>query len=93
MKATGARERRAQHFAEFRQQRECEDQAGRDRVISEFNGDLQAMADEILRCRHDVAQVAEAIDWLQKGAPFAMLRPGPHRKPRPLPVLNDWETK
>jgi integrase len=36
-------------------------------------------------------QVAEAIDWLQKGAPCAILLQAPHGKPRP--VFNDWETK
>jgi hypothetical protein len=25
-----------------------------------------------------VAQLAEAISWVQKGAPFAMIAPGPH---------------
>jgi hypothetical protein len=38
MRPTAA-ERRAQHFAEFKQQREREDQARRDQVIAEFNGD------------------------------------------------------
>jgi hypothetical protein len=34
-----AAQRRAQHFAEHRQQREQKEQEHRDRVIAEFNGD------------------------------------------------------
>jgi hypothetical protein len=48
MATVTAAERRAQRFAEFKQQREREDEARRDRVIAEFGGDLQAMAAEIL---------------------------------------------
>jgi hypothetical protein len=40
---------------------------GQHRVIAEFDGDLHAMAAEILRCRHGLAQIADAIDWMQAG--------------------------
>jgi hypothetical protein len=59
--ASLARHQRSQRFAEFKRQREQEEQERRDQVIAEFNGDLQAMATEILRYRHGVAQIADAI--------------------------------
>jgi hypothetical protein len=41
------------------------------------------MAEEILRYRHGVAQLAGAVDLMQRGAPFfAILRPGPLWKPK-----------
>jgi hypothetical protein len=73
-----ATERRAQHFAEFKREREKEDQARRDQVVAEFHGDLQAMATEILRLRRGVAQIADGIQWLRAGAPFGVLGPGPY---------------
>ena len=42
----------------------------------------QAMADEILRLRHGLARLAEAINWMKAGAPFGMIRPGPYWKPK-----------
>jgi hypothetical protein len=36
------------------------------------------MAEAILQYRRATIQLADAIDWMQKGAPFAMLGPGPH---------------
>jgi hypothetical protein len=87
MRPTAA-ERRAQHFAEFKREREQEEQERRDRVIAEFNGDPQAMATEILRC-HSLAQIADAIDWMRQGAPFITMGPGPHWKPKPVPVPNE----
>jgi hypothetical protein len=92
MKLTAA-ERRAQHFAEHKQQREQKDQARRDQVIAKFNNDPQAMAAEILRCRHGLAQVADAIDWMQAGAPFITMGPGPHWKPKPALVLSGGESE
>jgi hypothetical protein len=86
MKSTAA-QRRAQHFAEFKREREKEEQERRDRVIAEFNGDPQAMAAEILRYRRDLAQMAEAIDWMKQGAPFAMIGPGPHWREHRSPSL------
>jgi hypothetical protein len=41
------------------------------------------MADEILRLRHGLARLAETIDWMKNGAPFAMILPGPYWKPKP----------
>jgi len=66
----------------LRQQREREEQRQRDQVIAEFGGDMHAMAAEMVRLRRGLAQVAEAIDWMKRGAPFAMLPPGPHWKPK-----------
>jgi hypothetical protein len=60
MKSTAA-EQRAQQFAEFRQQREHEEQERRDLVVAEFNGDMQAMATEILSYRRSLAQIADAV--------------------------------
>jgi hypothetical protein len=55
-----------------------------DQIIAEFDGNLRAMADEILRLRHGVTQIAAAVDLMQRGAPiFAILRPGPLWKPKP----------
>jgi hypothetical protein len=92
MRPTAA-ERRAQHFAEFKQQREQEEQERRDRVIAEFDGDPQAMATEILRYRHGVTQLTDAIEWMRQGAPVISMGPGPRWRPKPVPVLNDWEFK
>jgi hypothetical protein len=66
-----ATQRQVRHFAEFRRRHEQEAQERRHQVIAEFNGDLQAMAAQILRYRHGVAQMAGAINWLQQGAPCA----------------------
>ena len=40
----------------------------------EFGGNPQAMADEILRLRYGLAQLAEA-NWMKLGAPFVMMPP------------------
>jgi hypothetical protein len=72
-------------------QRNHEEQQRRDRVIAEFGGDPQAMADEVLRLRHGMAQLGRAIDWLKRGAPCIVIPPGPHWKPswrRPMPTPN-----
>jgi hypothetical protein len=74
------RDRLEQNLAACRRQREQEEQQRRDQVVAEFGGDLNAMADEILRYRHGLAQVAEAIGWMKSGAPFAMIPPGPAMK-------------
>jgi hypothetical protein len=54
----------------------------RDAVIAEFTAEdpeatLQVMAAEILRYRHGMARVADAIAWIQGGAPFRGIAPGP----------------
>ena len=69
------RDQLAQNLAVHRQQREQEEHR-RDQVTVEFGGNPQAMADEILRLRYGLAQVAEAINWMKLGAPFVMLLPG-----------------
>jgi hypothetical protein len=48
MRSTAA-QRRAQHFVEFKRQREQEERRARARVIAEFCGDPQATAAEIQR--------------------------------------------
>jgi hypothetical protein len=56
-------------------------------VITEFDaGDpeatLHALADEILKYRRAVGLLAKAIGWASAGAPFALIAPGPHWRPR-----------
>jgi hypothetical protein len=80
MRQTAA-EQRAKRFAEFKREREQEEQQHRDAVIAEFHGDPQAMATEILRTRHGLAQIADAVEWMREGAPFITMGPGPHWKP------------
>jgi len=81
-----ARNRLAQNLAELRCRREQDEQRCRDQVIAESGGDLQAMADEILRYRCGLSLLAKGIDWMKSGAPFAMLPPGPLWKPKPEKV-------
>jgi len=64
------------------EERERQQERQRDQVLAEFGDDSWRMADEILRLRHGLAQLAEAIDWMKKGAPFGMIRPGPYWKPK-----------
>jgi hypothetical protein len=76
----------AQRQAEHRQEREREEQWRRDQVLAEFGGNPWGMADEILRLRHGLAQLADAIEWMKKGAPFAMIPPGPYCEPEEADV-------
>jgi hypothetical protein len=78
-----ARDQLAQRWAEHKEARDREEARRRDQVIAEFDGDLRALADEILRLRHGMTQLADAIDWMKKGGPFVMLSPGPLWKPKP----------
>jgi hypothetical protein len=64
------------------EEREAQQERRRDQVLAEFGDDSWRMADEILRLRAGLAQLAEAIDWMKKGAPFGMISPGPHWKPK-----------
>jgi hypothetical protein len=64
-----------------RLEREREEQERRDRVVAQFNSDLHAMAVEILRYRHAVTQMTDAIHWMQAGAPFIAMGPGPYWQP------------
>jgi hypothetical protein len=70
-----ASEQRARHWPEHKRQREQEEQRRRDEVIAEFGADLNAIAAELLRYRHAVAQLADAIGWVRTGAPFFAIRP------------------
>jgi hypothetical protein len=78
-----ARDRQAQNLAELRCRREQERTQNQDQVIAEFGGDLRAIADEILRLRRGLAQIADAIDWMKAGAPFGVVPPGPFGKQQP----------
>jgi hypothetical protein len=77
-----AAERRHQRTLLYIQKRKQDEQEQLDRVVAEFGGDPNAMAQEILRYRHAEAQLASAIAWVQKGAPFAIIGPGKYWRPR-----------
>jgi hypothetical protein len=78
-----AAEWRAQRCAEYREQREWEEQRRRDSVIEEFKGNMQTMADAISEYRRALGQIADGIEWMQQGAPFVTMGPGPYWKPKP----------
>jgi hypothetical protein len=78
-----ARDRLVQRRAEYSEEREREEERRRNQVLAEFGDDSWRMADEILRLRHGLAQLADAIGWMKSGAPFAMISPGPLWKPKP----------
>ncbi len=73
-----ARKQWAEQWAEHRRQRDEEDRQQRVMVITEFGaGDpeatMHALADEVLRFRHCVKQLSEAIGWASTGAPFGLM--------------------
>jgi hypothetical protein len=47
------------------------------------------IADEILKYRQAVRLLAKAIGWADAGAPFAIISPGPHWRPRHTPEMPD----
>ena len=57
-----ARDRLAQRRVEHKQARDREEAQRRDQVLTEFGGEPQALAEEILRLRHGLAQLADAIE-------------------------------
>ena len=68
-------------------QSDQEERRQRVMVITEFDaGDpeatMHAMAGEILKYRLAVRLLADAIGWADAGAPFAIIPPGPHWRPR-----------
>jgi hypothetical protein len=73
-------------LVELRQQREQEEQPDRDQVVAEFGADPQRLADEILRHRGVLKNLAQALAWAAQGEPFGLIAPGPHlglyRRPR-----------
>jgi hypothetical protein len=75
-------DRLAQNLADLPRRMAEEDRQNQDRILAEFGDDPRAMAAEILRLRYGLARLAEAISLMQQGAPFAMVRPGPHWKPK-----------
>jgi hypothetical protein len=63
-------------------------------VITEFDAGnpeatMHAMADEILRYRLAVRQLAKAIGWVDAGASFGVLGPGPLWHSRHTPEMPD----
>jgi hypothetical protein len=61
-------------------------------VITEFDaGDpeatMHALADEILRFRLCVRQLADAIELTHSGAEFGLIRPGPSWRPKRAPEV------
>jgi hypothetical protein len=79
-----AAELSAAQWAESKRARELEQQQHRDEVIGEFSGDARAMAAEILRYRHAIEQLADAVSWIKDGRPFVAMPPGPYRNDRKL---------
>jgi hypothetical protein len=77
-----ARDRLAQNLADLPRRMAQEDRQNQDRVIAEFGGNPRAMADEILCLRRGLKLIAEAVGWAQRSAPFALIRSGPHWRPR-----------
>jgi hypothetical protein len=78
---------RAEQWAEQRRQREEEEWQSRVMVITEFDaGDpeatMHALADEILRFRLCLRQIADAIELTCAGAEFGLIRPGPSWRPK-----------
>jgi hypothetical protein len=89
-----AAERRAEQWAEHRRQHEEEERQSRVMVIAEFDaGDpeatMHALADEILKYRLAVRLLAKAIGLADAGAPFGVLGPGTHWRPRRTPEMPD----
>jgi hypothetical protein len=79
-------------WAEQRRRREEEDRRQRVMVITEFDaGDpeatMYALADEILRFRLCVRQLADAIELTRAGAEFGLIRPGPYWRPKRTPEV------
>ena len=73
--------RRARMAREWREQREQDDRARIDAVIAEFNGNVDAMAEELLYWRSRMKQIAEVVAKVQAEEPFAILGAGPHWQP------------
>lgn len=72
----------ANRWADFMRSRSLEEQQRRDAVIAEFDGDARSMAAEIIRLRHGVGQLADAIGWIKDGRQFVAMPPGPYRNDR-----------
>ena len=82
-----ARKQLAERWAEHRRQRDEEERRQRVMVITELDaGDpeatMHALADEILKYRLALRQLARAIGLAGAGAPFGVLGPGPLWRPR-----------
>jgi len=82
-----ARKQQAEQWAEHRRRRDEDERRQRVMVITEFDaGDpeatMHALAAEILEYRRAMRLLVEAIGWAGAGAPFALIAPGPHWRPR-----------
>jgi hypothetical protein len=82
-----ARKQRAAHWAEHQRRRDEAERRQRVMVVTEFDAGnpeatMHAMAIEILKYRRAVRLLAKAIGWADAGAPFALIAPGPHSRPR-----------
>jgi hypothetical protein len=81
--------RRACEAREWREQREQDDRARIDAVISEFGGNTDApvtltrMAQALLDYRHLLRQFIDAGEMIREGKPFIVMGPGPHWTPDP----------
>jgi len=89
-----ARKQREERWAEYQRQREEEERRRRVTVITEFDASnpeatMQAMADEILRFRYCVRQLADAVELTPAGAEFGLFRPGPSWRPKRTPEVHD----
>jgi hypothetical protein len=89
-----ARKHRAERWAKHQRQRAEEERQSRVMVITELDAGgpeatLHALADEILKYRRAVRLLAKAIGWADAGAPFALISPGPHWRPRRRPEMPD----
>ena len=80
MKKPNVAERRADYMSS----RELEEQQRRDGIIAEVSGDARAMAAEILRYRHAIEQLADAVSWIKDGRPFVAMPLGPYCNDRKL---------
>jgi hypothetical protein len=74
-------------LARYRQEHERERERERDRVIAEFDGDMRALASELIFLRRSVGNVAESVKWALAGAPACVIGPGEHWRPRKAPAV------
>ena len=66
-----------------------EDRARIDAVLVEFNGNIDAMAQELLYWRSRMKQIAKVVAKVQNEDPFAILGAGPHWQPGQR-ALGSW---
>jgi hypothetical protein len=86
-----ARKQQAEQLAENRRQREEEERQSSSPSSTPETPKRRciALADEILKYRRAVGLLAKAIGWADAGAPFALIAPGPHWRPRRTAEMPD----